>query len=145
MKHWKLYKYAYILQESLAMTDKSYPPPCCNYLLLLYLSVTLYACAQRGINTPHLHIITPQLDSANCVLALTSRDGILWAQGIPNVKNRYRESIEMHFRLNKGCQRDKFVIRSVTDVLRTHSRFVKLWRVFGPHILQTYFGSEVRQ
>ena len=47
LKHWKLYKDAYILQESLAMTDKSYPPLCCNYLLLLYLSVTLYACAQR--------------------------------------------------------------------------------------------------
>ena len=30
--HWKLYKDAYILQESFAMTDKSYPPPCRNYL-----------------------------------------------------------------------------------------------------------------
>ena len=29
------------------MTDKSYPPPCRNYLQPLYLSVTLYACAQR--------------------------------------------------------------------------------------------------
>ena len=28
-------------------------------------------------------------------------------------------------RLNKGCRRDKFVIRSVTDVLRTQSRYVK--------------------
>ena len=27
LKHWKLYKDAYILQESFAMTDKSYPPP----------------------------------------------------------------------------------------------------------------------
>ena len=48
LKHWKLYKDAYILQESFATTDKSYPPPCRNYLLPLYLSVTLYACAQRG-------------------------------------------------------------------------------------------------
>ena len=47
LKHWKLYKDAYILQESFATTDKSYPPPCRNYLLPLYLSVTLYACAQR--------------------------------------------------------------------------------------------------
>ena len=46
LKHWKLYKDAYILQESFAMTDKSYPPPCHNYL---YLSMTLYACAQRDI------------------------------------------------------------------------------------------------
>ena len=29
-----------------------------------------------------------QLASANRVAALTSRDGILWVQGIPNVKNR---------------------------------------------------------
>ena len=29
------------------MADKSYPPPCRNYLQPLYLSVTLYACAQR--------------------------------------------------------------------------------------------------
>ena len=29
------------------MTDKNYPPPCRNYLQPLYLSVTLYACAQR--------------------------------------------------------------------------------------------------
>ena len=29
-----------------------------------------------------------QLASANHVAALTSRDGILWVQGIPNVKNR---------------------------------------------------------
>ena len=48
LKHWKLYKDAYILQESFAMTDKSYPPPCRNFLQPFYLSVTLYACAQRG-------------------------------------------------------------------------------------------------
>ena len=47
LKHWKLYKNAYILQEPFAMTDKSYPPPCRHYLKPLYLSVTLYACAQR--------------------------------------------------------------------------------------------------
>ena len=47
LKHLKLYKDAYILQESFTMTDKSYPPPCRNYLQPLYLSVTLYACAQR--------------------------------------------------------------------------------------------------
>ena len=29
-----------------------------------------------------------QLASANRVAALTSHDGILWVQGIPNVKNR---------------------------------------------------------
>ena len=49
LKHSKLYKDAYILQESFALTDKSYPPPCRNFLQPFYLSVTLYACAQRGI------------------------------------------------------------------------------------------------
>ena len=34
MKHWKLYKYANIVQESFAMTDKSYPP----------LAVIIYSC-----------------------------------------------------------------------------------------------------
>ena len=36
-----------------------------------------------------------QLASANRVKALTSRDSILWVQGVPNVKNQQRESIEM--------------------------------------------------
>ena len=85
-----------------------------------------------------------QLASANRVAALTSRDGILWVQGIPDVKKRYRESIEnAYYRLNKGCRRDKFVIRSVTDVIRTQSRFVGL--PHPPQILQTYFGPKVRQ
>ena len=53
LKHWKSYKDAYILQES---TDKSYPPPCRNYLQLLYLSVTLYACAQRVYVSQDLHV-----------------------------------------------------------------------------------------
>ena len=35
------------------MTDKSYPPPCRNYLQPLYLSVTLYACAQRVNDLPN--------------------------------------------------------------------------------------------
>ena len=47
LRHYKVYKDAYILQESFVMTDKSYPPPCRNYLQPFYLSVTLYACAQR--------------------------------------------------------------------------------------------------
>ena len=38
----------HILQESFAMTYKSHPPPCRNDLQPLYLSVTLYACAQRA-------------------------------------------------------------------------------------------------
>ena len=50
LKHWKLYKDAYILQESFAMTDKSYLPPCRNYVQPLYLSVTLYACAHRVLS-----------------------------------------------------------------------------------------------
>ena len=42
-----------------------------------------------------------QLASANHVAALTSRDGILWVQCKPNVKNQSRESIEnAYYRLN---------------------------------------------
>ena len=58
-KRYQLYKDAYILQESFAMTDESYPPPCRNYLQPFYLSVTLYACAQRGngLMFPYRYII----------------------------------------------------------------------------------------
>ena len=52
--------------------------------------------------TALLYLSRLQLASANRVAALTSRDGILWVQGIPNVKNRERESIEnAYYRLNK--------------------------------------------
>ena len=107
---------------------------------------------------PYVPSLRLQLGSANRILALTSCDGILWVQGIPNVKNRQRESIEnAYYRLNKGFRRDKFVIRSVTDILWTQSRDVKCVCRGGrptaslppppppPQILQTYFGPEVRQ
>ena len=35
------------------MTDKSNPPPCRNFLQPFYLSVTLYACAQRDYVIQH--------------------------------------------------------------------------------------------
>ena len=38
------------------MIDKSYPPPCRNYRQPLYLSVTLYACAQRDIENSTSYI-----------------------------------------------------------------------------------------
>ena len=44
-----------------AMTDKSYPPPCRNYLQPLYLSVTLYACAQREYAKRHSYITFKRL------------------------------------------------------------------------------------
>ena len=36
----------------------------------------------------YVHLSHLQLASANRVAAFTSRDGILWVLGIPNVKNR---------------------------------------------------------
>ena len=63
----KLYKDAYIWQESFAMTDKSYPPPCRNFLQPFYLSVTLYACAQRDVVTP---TDSPKLVRILCVIEL---------------------------------------------------------------------------
>ena len=89
--------------------------------------------------------------SANHVEALTSRDSILWAKGMANIKKSVTESNEnAYYWLNKGCQCDKFIIRSVTDVLRSQSRFVKCvggsaCGLIPLQILQTYFGSEVRQ
>ena len=83
-------------------------------------------CLKSVVCVTLIYLSCLQLSSANRVTALTSRDGILWAQGIPNVKNQRRESIEnAYYWLNKCCQLDKFVIRSVTDVLRTKSMFVK--------------------
>ena len=67
----------------------------------------------------HLHV---QQASVNRVAALTSLDGILQDQGIPKVKNRLRESIKnAYYLLNKGCRRDKLVMRSITVVLWTQS------------------------
>ena len=52
-----------------------------------------------------LHLSRLQLASANRVAELMSRDGILWVQGIPDVKKWYRESMEnAYYRLNKGCR-----------------------------------------
>ena len=62
LKHWKSYKDTYILQESFAMTDKSYTPPCRNYLQPLYLSVTLYACAQRDVDAIYMHLFKLFID-----------------------------------------------------------------------------------
>ena len=69
LKHGKLYKDAYILQESFATTDKTYPSPCRNYLQTLYLSVTLYACAQRDdtVYCQNLTILTKSKVSMSSV------------------------------------------------------------------------------
>ena len=40
------------------------------------------------INALHWYLSRLRLALANRVAALASRDGILWIQGIPNVKNR---------------------------------------------------------
>ena len=49
----------------------------------------------------------------------------LCALGIPKVKNRELGSIDnANYWLINGCWCDKFVIRYVTDVLRTHSSSV---------------------
>ena len=45
------------------MTIKSYPPPCRNFLQPFYLSVTLYACAQRGY-TKWIYIVHSYLSQS---------------------------------------------------------------------------------
>ena len=47
------------------MTDKSYPPPCRYYLRPLYLSVTLYACAQREYIQLYVYVF----NSSTCNIA----------------------------------------------------------------------------
>ena len=52
------------------MTDKSYPPPCRNFLKPFYLSVTLYACAQRDIEFKQLlHSIFERASTSACALS----------------------------------------------------------------------------
>ena len=87
--------------------------------------ISLSAQVKKKITSYPSYLSRLQLASAIRTAALTSRDGILRDQGIPNVKNRKRES---YYQLIKGCWREKFVIRYVTDVLRTQSRFVKFVR-----------------
>ena len=59
------------------MTDKSYPPPCRDYLQPLYLSVTLYACAQRDL--PYSTLVPGEvaLSQVSCIEKYT---GIFIAQ-----------------------------------------------------------------
>ena len=59
--------------------------------------------AYSGITVARLERLSClQLVPANRVVSLTSRDGILWAQGIPNVtENRELESIKMPFSAKK--------------------------------------------
>ena len=55
---------------------------------------------------------------------------VMWRHSLsPRYTHRQKSVTGIHWNayywLNRGCRRDKFVIRYVTDVLRTQSRFVK--------------------
>ena len=63
-------------------------------LPLSYRPPNMYFAYPSTTNSAENTLSCLQLASANCVAALTSCDGILWVQGIPNVKNRLREFIE---------------------------------------------------
>ena len=91
---------------------------------------TSFSQSRHSVDVTWRHTLSPR-----CTQRQTSVTGIHW--------NAY-------YLLNKGWWRDKFVIRTVSDVLRVQSRFVKMCRGFGlrphpPQILLTYFGPEVRQ
>ena len=90
-------------------------------------------------NEEYFSILSDNLDSLKCITCIMP----------PTSFNQLRRSIDVtwhhassqrytkrqklvtgiHWRCllsaNKGCRRDKFVIRYVTDVLRTKSRFIK--------------------
>ena len=123
---------------------------------LVYLTTWLYSSMQ--FHCPEstkrlLHIITPRTSFSQ------SRRNIdvTWRYTLrPRYTQRQKSVTDIHwkcfYQLNKGCRHDKFVLRYVTDVLRTQSRFVKCvggggvgLRPHPPQILQTYFGPEVRQ
>ena len=86
-----------------------------------------------------------QLASAIRVAALMSRDGILWVQGIPNIKSRSRESIDnAYYRLNKRLS--AWYIRYKVCYWRTSDQNVEGVRPVAsppPHkFLQTFFGPK---
>ena len=99
-------------------------------------------------------IITP---STSFSQSRHSIDVTWWRHLSPRYTQRQKWLTGIHWKCllsqNKGCRCDKFVIRYITDVLRTQSRFVKCVGGLAcglppppPHIiLQTYFGPEVRQ
>ena len=112
MKHRKLYKDAYILRESFAMTDKSYPPPCRNYLQPLYLSVTLYACAQRDNATAITTDSANQRPNTTCIrlwIDVTFRVLEFFLYNIKQDGGVARKSFELFFRETRP-----FVVHAVS-------------------------------
>ena len=106
----------------------------CNDVLSTFITPpTSFSQSRHSIDVTWRHTLSPR-----CTQRQKSVTGIHW--------NAY-------YLLNKGWWRDKFVIRSVSDVLRVQSRFVKcvggsacgLTPPPPPQILLTYFGPEVRQ
>ena len=103
-----------------------------NAIALIITPPTSFSQSRHSIDVTWRHTLSPR-----CTQRQKSVTGIHW--------NAY-------YRLNKCWWRDKFVIRSVSDVLRAQSRLVKCvggsacgLRPHPPQILLTYFGPEVRQ
>ena len=86
-----------------------------NTIIYIITPPTSFSQSCHSIDVTWRHTLSPR-----CTQRQKSVTGIHW--------NAY-------YRLNKGWWRDKFVIRSISDVLRPHP----------PQILLTYFGPEVRQ
>ena len=78
----------------------------CRYVLSVFITPpTSFSQSLQSIDVTWRHTLSPR-----CTQRQKSVTGIHW--------NAY-------YRLNKGWWRDNFVIMSVSDVLRTHSRLVK--------------------
>ena len=104
------------------MTDKSYPPPCRNYLQPLYLSVTLYACAQRE----EVH------GSASQVKKLKSDSIVKWRSEGNRIQFTFNSELceelaQVEWAIDNG-KRDYAVeiVSSVSDKLKRRNKLIKI-------------------
>ena len=94
------------------MTDKSYPPPCRVYLKPLYLSVTLYACAQRVNAEKKTSLLNTSLQGESNLTQFGL--GIGMGGGLKGIM--FSVHIELHVSLDYLCRfKVKYVLMHVNS------------------------------
>ena len=103
----------------------------------IYVSWLCGGCHKKLYRDHHIielsgghHIITCFITPPTSFSQSRHSIDITWRHTLsPRYTQRQKSVTGIHWkcllRLNKGCWHDKFVIRSVNDILRTQSRFVK--------------------
>ena len=90
-------------------------------------------------NGEYFSILSDNLDNLKCITCIMPPTSfnqlrrsidVTWQHtSSPRYTQRQKSVTGIHWKCllsaNKGCWRDKFIIRYVTDVLRTQSRFIK--------------------